>query len=129
MADRKLAHREPIPPDTPALRAALARLRESKIGGLTVLDLRGRCSYTDFFVIGHGESVRQVQALADDVERAVREATGRAPAVEGYEAGEWVLIDCGDVIVHVFSERARNFYRIESLWYDAPVIDPEAAAR
>jgi len=116
------------PPGDPVLAAVVSRLRASKVGDLLVLDLRGRCSYTDYFVIGHGESLRQVRALADDVLESVRSVRRRAPSVEGYERGEWVLIDCGDLIVHIFSEQARRFYRLEALWYDAPSLDPETLA-
>ncbi|UCF67072.1 MAG: ribosome silencing factor [Acidobacteriota bacterium] len=107
-----------------SLKAALAALVESKVEGLLVMDLSSACSFTDMFVICHGSSKRQVRSVADDVDRAVRKQTGKRPALEGYEVGEWVLMDYGDFIVHIFNARAREFYRLESLWYDAPGIDP-----
>jgi ribosome-associated protein len=85
-----------------------------------LLDLREVASFTDFFVIVGGTNARQVQAIADGVEDALRRGHGRKPArVEGYNSAEWVLLDYGDFILHVFEEKARRFYDLERLWRDA----------
>lgn len=83
----------------------------------------------DYFVIASGASQRHVKALADRVLEGVRGdgRDGRKPShVEGYEAGLWILLDYGDVVVHVFRETERAFYGLERLWGDAPVLEAEA---
>ncbi len=107
----------------PTLAAAVRALAARKAERLTVLDLRDMSSFTDFFVICHGTSDRQVKSLAEETIDKVREETRRKPVSEGLHAGEWVLLDYGDFLVHVFNEHAREFYRLESLWGDAPRID------
>jgi ribosome-associated protein len=93
---------------------------DKKANGLLVLDLRAIAAFTDFFVIAGGTNVRQVQAVADEVVERVRKEHKSKPArVEGYSTGEWVLLDYGDFIVHVFEEKARRFYDLERLWRDA----------
>lgn len=114
MADRELA----------ALAAAVGALSERKAGQLVVIDLRGRVPFADFFVICHGTSERQVRSLAEAVEGEVRDRTGLRPRLEGQLGAEWVLLDYGDVLVHVFSEAARDYYRLDRLWGDAPHLDP-----
>ena len=81
-------------------------------------------SITDFFVICHGSSRAQVEAIAESVEMEVKKAVGANPwHKEGYENGEWILIDYFDVVVHIFQEEARNFYKLEKLWGDADRIE------
>ena len=77
-------------------------------------------SFTDYFVIASGTNVRQVQAVADEVQEQLRKQLGVKPArVEGYNSAEWVLLDYGDFIFHVFEEKSRRFYDLERLWRDA----------
>jgi len=100
--------------------AALRAAAEKKAAGAVLLDLREVASFTDFFVIVSGTNARQVQAVADGVEETLRRGHGRKPArVEGYNSAEWVLLDYGDFILHVFDEKARRFYDLERLWRDA----------
>ena len=102
-----------------AVEAALGRKAED----LCVLDLRELSSFTDFFVVAHGHSSRQNAAVAEAVEAALK-ATGRRPlSVEGREAAEWILVDYGSFVVHVFSRAARDRYGLEHLWGDAPRLD------
>jgi ribosome-associated protein len=92
---------------------------EKKAVGLEVLDVAGRVDYADFLVLMSGRSDRQVNALAEGIEEAMR-LRGRRPLnVEGRGAAQWVLMDYGDVIVHVFLEDIRGAYDLESLWEDA----------
>jgi ribosome-associated protein len=84
-----------------------------------VLDLRAIASFTDFFVITSGANVRQVQAIADAVVERLKNNGERAARVEGYNTAEWVLVDYGDFIVHVFDQKARGFYDLERLWREA----------
>lgn len=102
-----------------AVEAALGR----KVEDLCVLDLRELSSFTDFFLIGNGNSSRQNLAVAEAVEAALKPAGFRALSVEGRESAEWVLLDYGSLVVHVFSRAARDHYGLESLWGDAPRLD------
>jgi ribosome-associated protein len=105
--------------------------RDKKAEDLVVLDLRGRSDVTDYFVICHGNSDRQVLAIVDSIEERLRSELGRRPShVEGRRTADWVLMDYVDFLVHVFQDEKRQFYRLERLWGDAPVVelsDPPAA--
>jgi ribosome-associated protein len=92
---------------------------EKKAVGLEVLDVAGRVDYADFLVLMSGRSDRQVSALADGIEEALRTKGRRPLNVEGKPTGRWVLMDYGDVIVHVFLEDVRPSYDLEGLWEDA----------
>src|SRR5262252_8982929 len=85
----------------------------------TILDLRGISSFTDFFVIVTGANRRQVQAISDEVVEQLKRHGSPAARVEGYQNAEWVLIDYGDFVVHVFDDKARRFYDLERLWREA----------
>ena len=101
-------------------RLALHAASEKKAHDLVVLDLREVASFTDYFVIASGTNVRQVQAIADAVQEQLRKQLRVKPArVEGYNSAEWVLLDYGDFIFHVFEEKSRRFYDLERLWRDA----------
>ena len=102
------------------LRLALHAADEKKAHDLVVLDLREVASFTDYFAIASGTNVRQVQAVADAVQEQLRKQLGVKPArVEGYNTAEWILLDYGDFIFHVFEEKSRRFYDLERLWRDA----------
>jgi ribosome-associated protein len=99
---------------------ALDAADEKKAHDLVVLDLREVASFTDYFIIASGTNVRQVQAVADEVQEQLRKRLGVKPArVEGYNSAEWILLDYGDFIFHVFEEKSRRFYDLERLWRDA----------
>ena len=98
-----------------ALRAA----SDKKALDTVVLDLREIASFTDYFLIASGTNQRQVQAIADEVVEQLKREGTRAARVEGYNTAEWVLVDYGDFVVHVFEEKARRFYDLERLWRDA----------
>lgn len=87
---------------------------------LVVLDLRGISSFTDFFIIMHGESTRQNTALQENIEQELKKKNIRPLSMEGKERAEWILMDFGSFIVHVFSRNAREYYSLEKLWGDAP---------
>jgi len=86
---------------------------------LVVLDLRGISSFTDYFVIMHGNSARQNLALHESIENELKKQKIMPLSVEGKEHAEWILMDYGSFIIHVFSERAREYYSLEKLWGDA----------
>lgn len=103
---------------------AIEAVLDKKALDLVVLDLRGLSSFTDYFVICSGTSVRQTQAISDAVEERLR-ADGRRASVEGYREGEWILMDFGDFLVHVFTESKRDYFDLERLWGDAPRVPVE----
>jgi ribosome-associated protein len=81
-------------------------------------------AFTDYFVICSGTNPRQIQAIADDVQKQMAEAGQRPNSVEGYTQAEWVLLDYVDFVLHIFSERARKFYDLERLWKSARKLTP-----
>jgi ribosome-associated protein len=97
---------------------AMAAL-DKKAVGLEILDVAGKVDYADFLVIMTGRSDRHAQALAQGIEDALRKKGVRPVAVEGLPHGTWVLMDFGDVVVHVFQDESRQVYDIEGLWLDA----------
>lgn len=101
-----------------ALALAAAAL-EKKAVGVEILDLTGKVDYADVLVLMTGRSDRQVAALARAIEEAAQKVSRRALSVEGLPAAVWVLLDFGDVVVHVFQEDARGLYDLEGLWLDA----------
>jgi ribosome-associated protein len=105
------------------VRRALHAAAEKKALEPTVLDLRGISTFTDFFVIFTGANKRQVQAISDEVVEQLKRSGSPAARVEGYQNAEWILIDYGDFVVHVFDEKARRFYDLERLWREAGRLD------
>jgi ribosome-associated protein len=108
------------------IRAALHAAADKKAIELTVLDLRGVATFTDFFIISTGANKRQMQAISDEVVDRLKRRGSPAARVEGYQAAEWILVDYGDFIVHVFDEKARRFYDLEYLWREAKRLDISA---
>ncbi|MFQ6069246.1 MAG: ribosome silencing factor [Candidatus Aminicenantales bacterium] len=86
---------------------------------LIVLDLKGIASFTDYFIIMHGNSPRQNIALYESIEEELKRKNVYPLSVEGKENAEWILMDYGSFIVHIFSKRAREYYLLEKLWGDA----------
>lgn len=99
-------------------------LSDKKGTDIQILDLRGLSSFTDYFVIASGSSEPQIKALSSSVRTACREiANGRRPLNEdGQPSSQWLAVDFGDVIVHIFHHETREFYDLESLWKDARVV-------
>ena len=112
-------------------RRTAALCQEKLATDVTILDMRGVCDFTDFFVIATGTSDRQVKTIVDEVEKALRERGVKPVRREGETEGRWVLLDYVDVVVHVFAEEERDYYSLERLWSDAPRVDweePDAAS-
>jgi ribosome-associated protein len=104
---------------------ALQAAGDKKALDLVVLDLREIASFTDYFVIVSGNNERQVQAISDEVFEKLKKSGTAAARVEGYKTAEWILLDYGDFIVHVFLDKARRFYDLERLWRESkPVLLP-----
>jgi ribosome-associated protein len=89
---------------------------DKKATDVTILDLRQSAAFADFFVICSGTNVRQVKAIVDSVDERLRAIDRRPSHIEGYERAEWVLVDCFDLLVHVFTPETRAFYGLERLW-------------
>jgi ribosome-associated protein len=99
--------------------SALHAAGEKKAIEPVVLDLREIASFTDYFVIVSGANERQVQAISDEVYETLKKAGETAARVEGYKTAEWILLDFGDFVVHVFEQKARKFYDLERLWRES----------
>lgn len=104
-----------------------AAAAERKALNLVIMDLRSLSAVSDYFVVCSGQTPVQVRAIADHVMEFMRnEANLRPLRVEGYKEGRWVLLDYGDVIVHVFHEDERDYYSLERLWGDAQLLEVDA---
>ena len=101
-----------------AVMAASAGL-EKKAQGIEIVDVSGKVDYADFLVLMTGSSDRHVASIVQSVEDAAKQSKSRPLAVEGMPTAEWVLVDLGDVVVHVFQEASRSLYDIDGLWMDA----------
>ena len=111
-----------IEPEDAVMIAAHAA-SEKKATDLALLDLREIASFTEFFLICTGASTRQVQAISNAIEDTLRKSGKRPLHIEGYSSAEWILLDYGDFIVHVFSPASRRFYDLERLWRDARRVE------
>ncbi len=98
------------------LRAVLASLDDDKAEDVVQIDLRGKSEMGDWMVIASGRSTRQVGAMAEKLADRIKSAFGLVSKMEGKETGDWVLIDTGDVIVHIFRPEVREFYQLEKMW-------------
>lgn len=104
----------PAPSDT--LRLATHALEEMKAEETIIIDLEGKTSLADHMIIASGRSNRHVGSIADEVVKVLKAAGHPSPKVEGVPHCDWVLVDCGDVIVHIFRPEVRTFYNLEKMW-------------
>ncbi len=108
----------------PEVKLAIQCASDKKAFDMIALDLRGIASFTEFFIIASGSNQRQVQAIADEINEQLKKQLGtRAVRIEGYNTGEWVLLDYGDFVVHIFNGEAREFYDLARLWLDARKVE------
>ena len=96
---------------------------DKKGNNIVALDLKERTSFTDYFLICSGSSSRQVQSIANEIVERLKTSGTKDIYVEGYQNGKWILIDCMDLIVHIFHEETRSYYNIERLWGDTPHLN------
>jgi ribosome-associated protein len=101
----------------------LGIIKERKALDPIVFEMGELTSITDYFLIASGNSSRQVQAIARHLTRRMREEGLRAYGVEGEQEGQWILMDYGDVVIHIFYQPVREFYDLEGLWIEAPRIE------
>ncbi len=119
---------QPEPQGDALLAAILETLSDMKAEDVVQIDLRGKTSVCDFMVICSGRSSRQVAAISQKLAEELKQTHGVSSRMEGKETGDWVLIDTGDVVVHVFRPEVREFYQLEKMW--VPIgSGAEAAAR
>ncbi|MBN1940454.1 MAG: ribosome silencing factor [Candidatus Aminicenantes bacterium] len=106
----------------PGVRTAIQAAQEKKAENIVVLDLRSAASFTEYFLLLTGMNSRQTAALAEAIERDLKAVSLRPIGKEGAVRGEWILMDYGWLIVHIFSPAARDYYALEKLWGDAPSL-------
>ncbi len=117
-----------MPSKTLALAIAQTAL-ERKAQDIVVLEVGPLVNYTDYLVVCSGRSDRQVDGLADAIDAAISERGDEPISIEGRQGRNWILMDYGDVVVHIFHEEARHLYDLERLWFDAPKVPlPEEPA-
>ncbi len=111
----------------PEVQLAIRCASEKQAFSIVALDLRNIASFTEFFIIASGANQRQVQAIADEISEQLKKQLKIRPVrIEGYGGAEWVLLDYGDFVVHIFNKESREFYDLERLWRDAArVVLPE----
>ncbi len=108
----------------PELKLAIHCAADKKAFDMVALDLRNIASFTEFFVIASGSNQRQVQAIADEINEQLKKQLAVRPVrIEGYNSAEWVLLDYGDFVVHLFNGESREFYDLARLWRDARKVD------
>jgi len=103
--------------------SAVRAASDKKATRIVILNLNGIATFTDYFIICSGKSSRQVQAITDEITERLSKESVRPLHIEGYQTAEWVLVDYGDFIVHIFAEDARRFYDLERLWRDADRVE------
>jgi ribosome-associated protein len=123
-----LTHNRETETETPTWLLAVRAAESKKATDIRVLDLTGITSFADYFVICTGANQRQIQAISDEVNLQLKRQAGELPiSVEGYNQAEWVLADYGDLLVHIFSPQAREYYALERLWRSAKPLEIPAA--
>lgn len=110
---------EDLPRD---IRLAVSVGREKKAEDIVVLTLSAITSFTDYFIIMHGNSSKQLIALSDGIERSLRAEKIRPLSIEGKKNAEWILLDYGSFVVHLFTKEKRDYYSLERLWADVPSL-------
>ena len=113
--------------EVPAWLTAVRAAESKKATDIKVLDLTGITSFTDYFVVCTGGNNRQIQAISDEIGLQLKERGELPLSAEGYDQAEWVLLDYGDFLIHVFSPHARTYYDLERLWRNAKTLDIPAA--
>jgi len=107
-----------------SVQLALRSASEKKAFNLVALDLREIASFAEFFIISSGANQRQVQAISDEISEQLKKQLNQRPVrIEGQRTADWILLDYGDFIVHIFEEKSREFYDLERLWRDAKKVE------
>lgn len=112
--------------DNEVVNVSVKALDEKRAGNIVVLDVKGVSLVADYFVICHGNSEKQVQSIASELKEVAYENNIGVKRLEGFDHARWVLIDLGDVVIHVFHKDERSYYNLEKLWGDAPALNVDA---
>ena len=104
---------------------AIAALEDKKAEDITLIDIAKVSVLADYFLIANGNNRNQVQAMADNVEEVLGKAGVHPKQIEGYQTANWILMDYGDVVIHIFDEENRLFYDLERIWRDGKVVEKE----
>ncbi len=104
---------------------AIKALEDKKAEDVRVIDISEISVLADYFIIANGSNVSQVQAMSDNVQEVLGRADYDLKQVEGYQSANWILLDYGDIIVHIFDKENRLFYNLERIWRDGKAVDPE----
>ena len=108
----------------PEVKLAIKCASDKKAFDMVALDLRNIASFTEFFIIATGANQRQVQAIADEINEQLKKQLATKPVrIEGYNSADWVLLDYGDFVVHIFNGESREFYDLARLWRDARRVE------
>jgi ribosome-associated protein len=127
-AAKPAAKKHALPPAVLKLHQLILKsLDDDKAEEIVSIELAGKSSIADFLVIASGRSSRQVAAIAEHLVERITKETGRKVRAEGKAVGDWVLIDTGDIVVHIFRPDVRNFYNLEKMWGGAAIPEPAAA--
>ena len=110
---------------TELARLAISALEDKKAEDVRVIDIEEVSVLADYFIIATGNNRTQVQAMADEVEMRLGKAGAAPRQIEGYQAANWILLDFGDVIIHIFDAQNRLFYDLERIWKDGRQIEPD----
>lgn len=104
-----------------------ASLDDDKAENIVTIDLNGKSSFADYMIVASGRSARHVSTLADKLAARLKEQELQILSIEGKESGDWVLVDCGDIIVHLFRPETREIYQLEKMWSAPVVMEPAVA--
>ena len=104
---------------------AVQALEDKKAEDISIIDISGVSVLADYFIIAGGNNTSQIQALADSVEEKLGKAGYPLKQIEGYQSANWILLDFGDIIIHVFDRENRLFYDLERIWRDGKKVNPE----
>lgn len=102
---------------------AVNAMDDKKCEDIKIIDIKGISSIGDYFIIGNGDNVNQVHAIADNVEQMLAKEKYYPKAIEGYQNANWILMDYGDIIIHIFDKDNRLFYNLERIWKDGKEVD------
>lgn len=105
------------------LKIAVKAADDKRAEDILALNMKGISLIADYFIICHGNSDKQVQAIAKEIKEKAEEKGYQVKKVEGYDEARWILLDLGDVVAHIFHREERSYYNLERLWGDAPKVD------
>lgn len=107
------------------IQSIVSSLEEKKAEDILIIDIADICSFANYFVIANGLNTNQIQSMADEIENNLKPLYSGEHAIEGYRNANWILLDYGDIIIHLFNRESRDFYKLEKNWKDGKEISME----